>query len=405
MSSSGALFRRVTTGLGALGLALSTAAWAGVLVQTQVLTDGDPGVTGLQAPRQVVVSPDGENVYVAAEQGTITVWSRDDETGSGKLHETQVLQDGVGGVKGLTFVSNVSISGDGKTVYAGGTHAGTLAVFSRDAATGKLTEVQLLTNGLDLPSGLGGIVATAVSRDLKNLYSVGTLDGAIVAFERDRKTGKLNPIQVIEQGVGGVTGLTGAFPVMVSGDGRFVYVGGRLDNTVKVYGRDRFGKLSLVQTLNEGQNGVFGIAGARYILESGDAQTVYIAGLAHSTLAVFSRNASTGKLTEIQLLANKVAGITGLASPTSIVESYDHLHLFVVGFDSFAIDSFHRNRLNGKLTRLEEETQDSVGDVTGLVQVISAAMSPGGHNLYAVSFFSNSLSVFNIQEIDHDKVP
>lgn len=392
---------RIAIGLGILAIAASTAAGATVLVSKGLFTDGVDGVTGLAGVRQVIVSPDGKNVYTAGEgDSAITVWSRAHD---GSLKEIQVLADGVDGITGLNLVDNISVSPDGKNVYASGIGSQSFVTFARSAATGELTEVQVIQNGVDIPAGLGGVVANTVSSDGKNVYSAATLDNAVVVFLRNRRTGMLAPIQVVQEGAGGVTGLKGAFPVTVSRDGKNVYVGGRLDHTVLVFSRGKNGGLTLIQTLTEGSGGVIGIDGARAITEAFEGNIVYVAGSVHNTIAVLARNPATGTLSEIQIIINHV-NATDLAGPTSLVESFDHQHLFVTAFASFALDSFHRSRRTGKLVSQEQDTFDP-GDGSvdqGLIQIISAAMSPGGQNLYTVGFFGGNLNVWQISENSHE---
>lgn len=401
MQFKGGLSARVAIGFGALAIAAVSAAGADVLVSKGFFTDGVDGVTGLAAVRQVVVSPDGKNVYTAGEgDSAITVWSRAHD---GSLKEIQVLENGVDGITGINFVDNLSVSPDGKNVYAAGIASQSFVTFARSASTGELTEVQVIQNGVDIPAGLGGVVANAVSSDGKNVYSAATLDNAVVAFFRNRRTGMLAPIQVIQEGVGGVTGLKGAFPITVSRDGKNVYVGGRLDHTVLVFSRGKNGGLTLIQTLTEGSGGIIGIDGARAITEAFEGNVVYVAGSVHSTIAVLARNPADGTLSEIQVIINHV-NATDMAGPTSIVESFDHQHLFVTAFGSFALDSFHRNRRTGKLVGQDQDTFDP-GDGTvnqGLIQIISAAMSPGGQNLYTVGFFGGNLNVWQIKENSHE---
>jgi 6-phosphogluconolactonase (cycloisomerase 2 family) len=403
MHLSRGLSASVAAGFGVLMTLLAGAspAAADVVNPQQIFMDGVAGVTGLQAVRQVVVSPDGRNVYTAGEgQSAITVWSRAHD---GSLKEIQVLEDNVDGITGINFVDNLSVSPDGRNVYAAGIKSETFVTFSRNAATGELTELQVITNGVDVPSGLNGVVFNATSPDGKNVYSAATVDGAVVVFARNRRTGKLSPIQVIQDGVDGVTGLTGAFPVTVSRDGKNVYVGARTAHTVLVYSRAGNGKLTLIQTLTEGTDGVLGIDGARYITEAFEENVVYVAGIAHNTIAVMARNRATGELTEIQTLINHVNAVD-IGNPTSLVESFDHLHLIVTGFNSFALTSFHRDRGTGKLTVQEQDTFDP-GDGSvdpGLIQMTSAAMSPGGQNLYTVGFFGGNLNVWRINERSHE---
>lgn len=401
MHHSKGLFARIGVGLAVLAIAAASPAAADLVTAQETFTDGTDGVTGLQAVRQVVISPDGLNVYTAAEgQSAITVWSRAHD---GSLEQIQVIEDNVGGVTGINFVDNLSVSPDGRNVYAAGIQSKTFVTFARDASTGELTEVQVLTNGVDVPAGLNGVVTNAVSADGKNVYAAATLDSAVVVFARNRRTGKLSPIQVIQQGVDGFTGLSGAFPITVSRDGKNVYVGTRSAHTVLVFSRAGNGKLTLIQTLTEGSDGVIGIDGARWITEAFEENVVYVAGQVHNTIVVLARDQATGTLSEIQVLID-LHGAKGINTPTCLVETFDHLHLIATGFGSFSLAAFHRDRRTGKLTGQEQDTEDpGDGSVNpGLIQIISAVMSPGGQNLYTAGFFGGNLNVWRIAEKSHE---
>src|SRR6202040_624391 len=180
MNLSRGLSASLAAGIGVLVMAAASPAAADVVNPQQIFMNGVAGVTGLQAVRQVVVSPDGKNVYTAGEgQSAITVWSRAHD---GSLKEIQVLEDNVGGITGINFVDNLSVSPDGRNVYAAGIQSKTFVTFSRNASTGELTELQVITNGVDVPSGLNGVVFNSISPDGKNVYSAATVDGAVVVF-------------------------------------------------------------------------------------------------------------------------------------------------------------------------------------------------------------------------------
>jgi 6-phosphogluconolactonase (cycloisomerase 2 family) len=397
---------KVAFALGVLAIATAATtavpAAAAVLNPVATFVDGVDGVTGLQSVRTVVVSPDGKNVYTAGEgESAITVWSR---AHNGSIKEIQVLVDKQDGITDITFVDNLSVSPDGKNVYASGILSKSFVTFARNPSTGELTEVQVLHDGVDVPSGLNGVVYNVTSPDGRNVYSVATLDGAVVAFSRNRSNGHLTPIQVIQEGVGGVTGLTGAFPAAVSADGKNVYVGSRHDPNLLVFSRAANGKLTLIQNLQEGTGGVLGIAGARYILQSFQGNNVYVAGDTHNDIVQFARDPGTGMLTQVGITIWHLHGVLGLSTPTFLVQSFDHGHLFTNGFDTNSLDSFHLDRRTGAVG-VQEQLSFDPGDGSvnpGLIEIIAGAMSPGGQNLYTVGFFDGTLNVWKITEVSHE---
>ena len=104
-----------------------------------------------------------------------------------------------------------------------------------------------------------------MSPDGRNVYVASYNDDAVTILSRDASdNGKLSFIQVLKGGPDGVDGLDGARSVTVSPDGKNVYVASFGDNAVAIFSRDASdnGKLSFIQVLKDGQNGVGGLDGA-----------------------------------------------------------------------------------------------------------------------------------------------
>ena len=103
-------------------------------------------VDGLNGALSVTVSPDGKHLYAAGQSDdAVAVFSRDSTTGA--LTFVEVQRDGVGGVDGLLEAHWVTVSPDGKHLYAAGQLDDAVAVFSRDSTTGALTFVEVHKDG------------------------------------------------------------------------------------------------------------------------------------------------------------------------------------------------------------------------------------------------------------------
>jgi 6-phosphogluconolactonase (cycloisomerase 2 family) len=63
--------------------------------------------------------------------------------GNGELTFVEFVKDSVVGIDGLGRASSVTVSPDGKHIYAAGNIDHAVAVFSRDSATGQLTFVEV----------------------------------------------------------------------------------------------------------------------------------------------------------------------------------------------------------------------------------------------------------------------
>lgn len=75
------------------------------------------------------------------------------------LSFVEFQKSSIDGVKGLDGVWSVTLSPDGKNVYTAGYRDDSVAVFSRDATTGKLTLVEVQKDGVGGVDGLSGVLS------------------------------------------------------------------------------------------------------------------------------------------------------------------------------------------------------------------------------------------------------
>jgi DNA-binding beta-propeller fold protein YncE len=95
-------------------------------------------------------------------------------------------QDGVGIIDGLDGAISVTVSPDGKNIYAAGFNDNAVAVFSRNSTTGALTFVEIQKDGVGTVDGLFSAVSVTVSPDGNNVYAAGLNDAAVAVFNRPR---------------------------------------------------------------------------------------------------------------------------------------------------------------------------------------------------------------------------
>ena len=136
---------------------------------------------------------------------------------------------------GLDEAQAVTVSPDGKHVYvASSGGAGAVAAFARNQTTGALTQgppacvSEAGAHCVD-SVGLDGADAVTVSPDGKHVYATSSGSDAVAAFARNQTTGALTQLTgldacVSETGTGGActdgVGLAGARGVTVSPDGK-----------------------------------------------------------------------------------------------------------------------------------------------------------------------------------------
>ncbi|MBI1878840.1 MAG: beta-propeller fold lactonase family protein [Chloroflexi bacterium] len=372
-------------------LILAAPASAAILTFVEAQFDSPIPLNTLNSPQSIAISPDGLHVYVANQfSSTVLVFSRSATTGV--LTFVEVERDGVGGVDGLAGAVYVTVSPDGKSVYVAGQSDNAVAVFSRNATTGALTFVEMQKNGVGMVTGISSVIALAVSPDNKHLYTASFLGNSVAVFSRNTTTGALTFVEAKQDNVGGVDGLGGANSVTVSPDNNHVYVPGGADEVVAVFSRNTTtGALTFVETNAPGTGG---LTGAISVVVSPDNKHVYVASIGSSTLTAFTRNLSSGRLSFADQETDNVGGVDGLASARAVAISPDGQHLYVASGNDSAVAVFSRNATSGAMTFVEVK-KDGLGGVDGLFGASSVVVSPDGQHVYATGGQDNAIPLFS----------
>ncbi|MBT8139111.1 MAG: lactonase family protein [Gammaproteobacteria bacterium] len=336
-----------------LGCVIAAAPAAAELLQ---FVQAAPAPFGQSA--SVVVSPDGAHVYVAAGSAhALVAYSRDQA--SGELTEIQTVT----GITGLLYAGSITISPDGLSVYStspgdiGGTVESAVVVFSRNIATGELTYVEAEFEGVNGVQGLEAAHLATVSPDGKHVYVAAPGDaggtppipGRVSLFERDATTGELTFINVVEDGAAGVEGLGGVLGVVISPDGTQAYTAAYGDDAVAVFDRDVVtGDLSFVEVHVDGISGVDGLDGANELAISTDGANVYAVSLKRSPTSSDGEN---------------------------------------------ALVTFSRDTTTGALTYTDVQ-RDGVAGVEGLSTPSSVVLDPSDRLIFVAGFNANALVIF-----------
>ena len=294
--------------------------------------------------------------------------------------------DHVSVLQGLTGASAVAVSPGGTSVYATGLIGDGVVAFQRTPATGALTFVEAELDNLAGVDGLNGAAAVLVSGDGRQVYVAGSADNAVVAFTRDPVTSSLTSLQVVRNGFAGVTGLLSPDALALSSDGRHLYAAAAGSSSIAVFLRDSeptsatFGRLTFVGEVRDGVGGTDGLSLARALALSPDGGHLYAAGESDNAVAVFSRNASTGVLTFVEFHRDGVAGVAGLSGARGVALSPDGAELYGVGGTGNAVAHFHRDTnpaspTYGRLTFVSAYV-DGVGGVDGLQGAAAVLVSP-----------------------------
>jgi len=347
---------------------------------------------GLVKPSWVTVSPDGAHVYVASRAGNaVAIFGRN--ATAGVLTYQGSVRDGVGGVDGLDGASSVVVSPDGKHVYVAGLDDDAVAIFIRNATTGMLTYVDVVQDGVSGVDGLDGARSVVVSPNGAHVYVASVDEDALSGFIRNATTGALTYFGSFKDG-GIVDDLDGAISVTLSPDGEYVYVAAMSDDAVTIFDRNTStGTLNYVGVVKDGVGGVDGLAGARSVTVSPDGMHVYVAGYDANSVAIFSRNATTGMLTYVGLVEDGVGGVDGLCRSWWVTVSPDGKHVYVTAYDDDGVHIFSRNATTGMLTYVGL-VEDGVGGVDGLEEARSVAVSPDGAHVYVAAWADDAVTAF-----------
>ena len=362
-------------------------------------TDHISVLQGLAGASALAASPDGTAVYATGLLGDgVAAFTRTPATGALTFVESE--RDGAGGVDGLNGAAAVVVSGDGAQVYVAGSTDNALVAFSRDAATNKLTLLELERNGFGGVTGLLGPDGLALSSDGKHLYAAAAGSSSVAIFGRDANAasatfGKLDFLGEVRDGVDGADGLNLARGLALSPDGAHLYVVGEADNAVAIFARnDASGALSFVEFHRDGVAGVSGLAGARAVAVSPDGGQVYVAGGTANAVAHFTRQAGNaspdfGKLTFVSAYADGIGGVDGLQGAAAVLVSPDPFgsdpggqHVYVAGSGEDAVAVFSRDGITGALTWSSAVRQGQSG-VEGLAKPVALLASPDAAHLYA----------------------
>ncbi|WP_395375280.1 beta-propeller fold lactonase family protein [Marinicella sp. W31] len=316
-----------------------------------------------------------------------------------------LLDDGDGNIGTNAFISyndldvhtDMVISNNGGFAYAIGQSAGqgTLLTYSRNQRTGELAEIQRLQNADIGVNALAGASALSLSPDQMHLYVVSADNDAISSYSVNPVSGELTYLDVLIDGLGGVNGLGGARDVLISADGRHVYVAGELDNAIAILNRNTISGLLSFNSLLTGVEGLSGIAALTF-----DSSGDYLLAVAeaNNSIASFARNSGTGVLSPVDVLQDFEFAESILLQPRDIAVLDDTA--FVASFGSHAVSAFSVDAA-GSLTYLYA-VRDGDTDITALQGPESLLFGATGGELYVASSTSESITLFDVVETQLD---
>ena len=365
----------------------------GALTYGGMLKDGVGGVDGLDGVSSVTLSADENHAYVTGFNDSAVSWY-DRNASTGALTYGGMLKDGVGGVDGLDSASGVTLSADGKHAYVTGYFDDAVSWFERNASTGALTYGGMLKDGVGGVDGLNYALEVTLSADGKHAYVTGYGDDAVSWYDRNASTGALTYGGMLKDEVNGVDGLDSASGLTLSADGKHAYVTGYADSAVGWYERNSTtGTLTYGGMLKDGVGGVDGLDGAQGVTLSPDGKHAYVTGYGDNAVGWYERNVSTGALTYGGMLKDGVNGVDGLGEASGVTLSADGNHTYVTGWSDDAVGWYERNASTGALSFGSPSNSNYTLTAmdTGTVITVVASYTDGLTNFESVSSVATSI--------------
>ncbi len=364
------------------------------LAYLQLQKEGQGSIRGLRRVQALQCSPDGRHLYAAGPNShSIAVFARGGTDGTLKF--VQRVRNGHKGVSGIAYIRNLTISPDGKFLYAVGYKSNALVAFRRNCHNGRLQALQRLSrdrqSGLRI-DGLARPYSLTISPDGRHLYVAGFAVNALSLLERNIYNGRLNHVNTYRESRDKpVRGLRRIADMTFSPDGLNLYAASGRDHSIVVFSRNPAnGALDYLELLRDGRAGVDGLRGVAAVALSPDGHFLYAAGSKDNAVAIFRRDLGTGTL---KFVGRFVQSSKSLRAVNDLKVSPDGLLLFATAGGSHSLLMLSRAHQTG-LLQMEDHSRDGHSATDGLRRVRGLTLSPDGRYVYCAGTYDNAISVF-----------
>ena len=280
---------------------------------------------------------------------------------------------------------SMAISPDSTSVYTA--NQTNVSQYNRNIVNGNLTQLSPFT----ISTVTSFPYEIIVSPDNLNVYVTIQNSGYIAQFSRNTSTGQLTALSTF-------TVNAGVYPrgIAISADGLYVYVANQSDYISQFSRNTSTGQLTPLSPATVATTGTGSALSG--IAVSPDGTSVYVVDGVNSVLALFSRNTSTGLLTQL----SPGTSIIGY-NPRTVYFSPDSLYVYAVSYGLSYISQFSRNTSTGQLTPLSPATVNTYGTSQGGNNPVKMVISPNGLSAYTANYTTssgaNSISQFSRDNI------
>jgi DNA-binding beta-propeller fold protein YncE len=218
--------------------------------------------------------------------------------------------------------------------------------------------------------------------------------GTVIAGPAEAAKGSLTWASVAVNGVAGVSGINGAIDVAVSPDGTSVYVAGTASHSVTAFSRNAStGALTQIDVKTNGSGGVDGIGTPEGVAVSPNGLNVYVTGNSGDSIATFNRNPN-GTLQFVNFIDDDDPGIDGLNGAWAVTVAPDGKNVYVTADVDNAVTTFKRDVVTGALT-WKSTVKDGDPGVAGLLNPTGVAVSPDNNDVYVTGCGDSAVTVFD----------
>lgn len=353
----------------------------------QILTDGINGIDGLDNPRQVKVSPDGKYIYVTSgDDNSLLILTfaephrsqpPSEKPTDKTLLPIKVFKNSDNPQFKLEGASGLMVFDQGKNVAVASFYDSALSLFSQDqfgdfgfrkAWSDNLSYERVFKSKEPLTSddtlGLLGAWDVAITPDNQQLFVASYQSNGISVFDivaiSDENSG--TEAQSLLRFNRKMTSAIANSPIKETSNLK----------------DDNFIDGKFTESLGKPVTLVFSASNNRLI----------VAGYEGNVLTVFSRD-NQGKLTLQQTIKNGEKGIEHLLNPQKLVLSPDGKYLYVACAGSHAILVF-------EFKDNQYAYRQAMTHADGLTGVGSLALSPDGETLYAAGEADSGLLIFDV---------
>jgi DNA-binding beta-propeller fold protein YncE len=347
----------------------------------------------------------------------------------------------------------IAISPDGRSVYVAAGKSDAIAIFARDPKTGALSQAEgkagcvaaKAAEGCALALGLIAPNSIAVSPDGRNVYATARDSASVTTFLRNRVTGALRELPPSASGcisglpLPGCTAgraLKGPDVVVVSPDGKNVYVGDFFGNAVAAFARSKSsgalaqlaGAAGCIADATEGCSTGVELGSIEGLAVNRTGTAVYAAAAVSNAVDVLPRDPSTGALSQGTGTGACItnAGVTGcalgyeLAGANAVAVSPKGTGVYATSLFSNSLTTFHPAKGGSGLSQPPGPEREAEGEMVPAAEGTAGPdgctvflrspgcafgvalkapegvdVSPDGANLYVAAYESGAIDVFD----------